>query len=141
MSMLDAPIRAFIAFIAVVASLLAVIALVPAFAANIPHVERRCGWYENPTPGNVTLTDRDGTWLIDMQGGHEAGGPSPQFSDAQWVQTNSGDYGYGCACLNVQTDAALHTVLSISKASARPLALCRRDKSLHEPPHELDIDR
>ncbi|WP_244613957.1 DUF4087 domain-containing protein, partial [Pseudomonas viridiflava] len=24
-------------------------------------VERRCSWFENPTPANVTLTDRYGT--------------------------------------------------------------------------------
>jgi hypothetical protein len=112
----------------------------PAIAANAPRAERRCGWYENPTPGNVTLTDRDGTWLIAMQGNYEAKGHWPEFSDAQWVVTNSGEHGYGCACLTVQTDPSSHTVLSISHAAARPLAVCRRDKSLHEPPHDPDID-
>lgn len=129
-----APIRAFTAVVA----LLSGMSLAPAIAANAPRVERRCGWYENPTPGNVTLTDPDGIWLIAMQGSHEAKGDWPRFSDAQWVQTNSGDHGYGCACLSVQTDPVRHTVLSISKATARPLAVCRRDKSLHEPPHESD---
>lgn len=32
------------------------------------HAERRCGWYANPTPGNLVLTDRDGDWWIQMQG-------------------------------------------------------------------------
>jgi len=122
------------------AVLLSVPVLSPAIAANAPRAERRCGWYENPTPGNVTLTDRDGSWLIAMQGGHEAKGDRPEFSDAQWVVTNSGDHGYGCACLTVQTEASSHTVLSISHATARSLAVCRRDKSLHEPPHDPDID-
>ncbi len=39
----------------------------PAHAAA--KVERRCGWFENPTPANATLTDRDGTWEIASQGG------------------------------------------------------------------------
>ena len=117
------------------------IVLVPPAHAGAAHVERRCGWYENPTPGNVTLTDRDGTWVISMQGGHEAEGPSPRFSDAQWVQTNSGGHGYGCACLTLHTDTVRHVVLSVSKAAARPLDVCRRDKRLHEPPHDADADR
>jgi len=125
---------------ALAAVLLSAPVLSPAIAANAPRPERRCGWYENPTPGNVTLTDRDGTWLIAMQGGHEAKGDGPEFSDAQWIVTNSGDHGYGCACLTVQTDPSSHTVRSISHATARPLAVCRRDKSLHEPPHDPDID-
>jgi hypothetical protein len=124
----------------VFALLLFGLALSPAVIAHAPQGERRCGWYENPTPGNVTLTDRDGSWLIAMQGSYEAKGDWPEFSNAQWVETNSGHHGYGCACLTVRTDASSHTVLSISHATPRPLAACRRDKSLHEPPHDADID-
>ena len=62
------------------AVLLSAPVLSPAIAANARRAERRCGWYENPTPGNVTLTDRDGTWIIAMQGGHEAKGDGPEFS-------------------------------------------------------------
>jgi len=129
--------RALAAFVALP---LFALALSPAIAANAPRVERRCGWYENPTPGNVTLTDRDGSWLIARQGSYEATGNGPEFSDTQWVQTNSGHHGYGCACLTMQSDASRHRVLSISHATARPLAVCRRDKSLHEPAHDPDID-
>ncbi len=121
---------------------LLLLALAPplATAANAPRPERRCGWFENPTPGNVTLTDRDGSWLIARQGGYQAKGNWPEFSDAQWVQTNSGHHGYGCACLTMQTDASRHRVLSISHATAQPLAVCRRDRSMHEPAHDPDID-
>lgn len=31
----------------------------PALAA-----ETRCGWYWNPTPGNLWLMDKDDTWTI-----------------------------------------------------------------------------
>lgn len=128
------------ALAALIVLLLVAPALSPAVAANAPRVERRCGWYENPTPGNVTLTDRDGSWLIARQGSYEATGNTPEFSDRQWVQTNSGHHGYGCACLTVRIDASRHRVLSISHATAQPLAVCRHDRSLHEPVHDPDID-
>ncbi|WP_426700967.1 DUF4087 domain-containing protein [Rhodanobacter sp. Col0626] len=119
------------------------IALAPAMATNPPDVargERRCGWFENPTPGNATLTDRDGEWEIAAQGGHEADGDWPDFTDAQWVPTH-GHHGYGCACLTMRADPATHLVASIGKATARPLATCRGDRSLREPPHaETDED-
>ncbi|MHB1057928.1 MAG: DUF4087 domain-containing protein [Rhodanobacter sp.] len=110
----------------------------PALAADqagAGQPERRCGWFENPTPGNATLTDRDGEWEIATQGGHQADGDWPGFADAQWVATN-GHHGYGCACLSMRVDPAARIVVSISKAAARPLAACRHDKSLHEPAHD-----
>jgi hypothetical protein len=114
------------------------VALPSAVAASAPRGERRCGWFENPTPGNATLTDRETSWTIAEQGGHEASGDWPRFSDAQWMETGAGHHGYGCACLTAVTDHTTHVVQSISQATARPLQVCRRDKSLHEPPHDLD---
>ena len=32
----------------------------PAFAADQSAAKTRCGWFENPAPGNAWLTDRDG---------------------------------------------------------------------------------
>jgi len=113
------------------------LALTPVVAGATTPIERRCGWFENPTPGNATLTDRDGEWDIGTQGGHQADGDWPEFADAQWVDTN-GHHGYGCACLSVTTDPQARTVLSIHKAIARPLAICRADPRLHEPAHESD---
>jgi hypothetical protein len=108
-------------------------ALLPAPASGAQGAGRRCGWFDNSTPGNATLADRDGEWTIGIQGGHQADGDWPEFSDAQWVETNSGHHGYGCACLTMRVDPATRNVVSISKATARPLATCRRDKTLHEP--------
>src|SRR5262245_63217592 len=56
------------------------------------NVERRCGWYANPTPGNLELIDRDAAWLITSQG--QAAGPDatgadnlPDFDGGEFVWT------------------------------------------------------
>jgi len=95
-------------------------------------VETRCGWFSNPTPGNAWLDDRDGQWVIGTQGGHQAEGDWPEFKANQWVRTN-GNYGYGCACMNVVVNHKTSYVLEIKSARARPLAACRKDPSLKEP--------
>lgn len=49
-------------------------------AQAIPELAKvRCGWFENPTPANAWLTDRDGDWIIPVQGGHQANGDWPAF--------------------------------------------------------------
>lgn len=94
--------------------------------------EKRCGWFENPTPGNAWLRDRDGEWIIGVQGGYQAVGDWPAFKDNQWVETNV-HYGYGCACMNVATDRRNRRILRIENAFARPLTACRKDKRLRKP--------
>ncbi|HET7863945.1 MAG TPA: DUF4087 domain-containing protein, partial [Burkholderiaceae bacterium] len=47
----------------------------PAAGAAAAQPALRCGWFDNPTPGNATLVDRDGEWTIGLQGGHQASGP------------------------------------------------------------------
>ena len=91
--------------------------------------ETRCGWFDNPTPANASLHDREGEWIISVQGGHQAEGDWPSFGPKQWVETN-GHYGYGCACLRVQVDRESHRVTEIESARARPLSACRRDPAL-----------
>ncbi len=96
-------------------------------------VENRCGWYENPTPGNHWLIDKDGEWIIGTQGGDQAEGDyPPEFSDAQWVKTNI-NYGYGCACLRVIVDKKEMQIKKVVSGTARPLSVCRKDKALREP--------
>jgi hypothetical protein len=95
--------------------------------------QTRCGWFDNPTPGNVSLFDRDGEWVIGIQGGHQAEGNWPEFGDTQWVITNSGDHGHGCACLTVVASMHTHEVTRITSARAKDLAVCRRDRTLKEP--------
>jgi hypothetical protein len=93
--------------------------------------ETRCGWFSNPTPANASLYDRDGEWIIGVQGGYQAEGDWPDFSGKQWVETNV-NYGYGCACLRVQVDSSTKKVIIIESARPRPLSACRREKALRK---------
>lgn len=93
----------------------------------------RCGWLLNPTPGNFWLDDKDGEWIIGTQGGHQAEGDyPPEYTKSQWVKTN-GNYGYGCACIRGTFNSETKEVGAVTKATARPLSACRKDKTLKEP--------
>ena len=92
-------------------------------------VEKRCGWFVNPTPANAWLLDRRGEWTIGVQGGYQADGDWPAFTDKQWVETN-GHYGYGCACLDVESDQASKKILRILKSQPKLLSDCRNDNAL-----------
>jgi hypothetical protein len=100
--------------------------------AGPPEGRWRCGWFENPTPANAWFTDREGEWLIAVQGGHQAQGDWPSFPPWRWVRTN-GYYGYGCACMRVLTDPGVFLVTKILSGSSRSLAHCRKDTALKEP--------
>ena len=99
----------------------------------VEQFEMRCGWFINPTPANVWLFDRDGEWTIGVQGGYQAEGDDwwPLFKPRQWVETNV-HYGYGCACLRLRVNRETHEVIEIKSSRARPLAACRRDRSLRQ---------
>lgn len=98
---------------------------------NALQVERRCGWFSNPTPGNISLYDRNGEWIVGVQGGYQVAGDWdwPDFKTGQWVRTN-GNYGYGCVCMQLRVDKETERVLEIKSSTARPLSTCRRDSSL-----------
>ncbi len=118
-------IRQICALVTVIALMIA-LAPMPARAADV-----RCGWLDNPTPGNASLFDKDGEWIIAAQGGHQADGDwPPPFAPGQWISQGPGDYGYGCACLTVEVDAANKAILKISSGKARPLSVCRRDPAI-----------
>ena len=99
-------------------------------------IQNRCGWVHNPTPANWNLIDRDGVWVIGVQGGRQAAGELPEFPADRdhWVKTN-GNYGYGCACLKVKVDRKAKAVLAIQSARVLALAKCRADKSLPQGPN------
>ena len=99
--------------------------------------EVRCGWFDNPTPGNASLIDRNGEWTISVQGEYEAKGQWPQFKDSHWVRTGNGSSGYGCVCMKVRSNAVSHKIVRILSAHAKPLSACRRDKTLKEPENPL----
>lgn len=96
--------------------------------------QRRCGWLQNPTPGNWWLDDRDGQWVLATQGREPPPGMDemPDMSTAGWVETN-GHYGYGCACLTIAYDPATEEVTRIADAEPKPLKQCRADKALPRP--------
>lgn len=100
-----------------------------------PGSENRCGWYENPSPANHWLTDRDRQWLIGAQGGYQARGMDRigDSSSGQWVSRGPGSYGYGCACGQVRTDRRNSQITNIYAWRSVPLAQCRRDRRLREP--------
>jgi Protein of unknown function (DUF4087) len=104
----------------------------PAITLAAGSLETRCGWFSNPTPANIWLYDRDGEWTIGAQGGYQV--PNdwdwPAFKPGQWVVTNAGDHGYGCACFKLRVDRDTRHVLEIRSARARPLATCRQDAAL-----------
>ena len=105
----------------------------PPVITAAPQLETRCGWLSNPTPANMWLFDRDGQWIIGMQGGYQMEGDDwdiPDFKPEQWVPAEVGSYGYGCACLRLRVNRETHEVLEIKGSRARPLSACRRDRSL-----------
>lgn len=117
----------------VIGALAAVSAVVTACAMPGQNQEVRCGWIENPTPGNWFLSDRDGRWTVGVQDGEQAAGMDqmPDFSAGEWVASDArGSYGHGCACLTVRDDPAEMKVLALLKIRQKPLNDCRADPAL-----------
>jgi hypothetical protein len=107
--------------------------LMPATAQNGGRLPGalRCGWYDNPTPGNHYLTDRDGQWTLSTQGSRGAPGMDnmPDMTTGEWVRTN-GYYGYGCACMRMSVNARTRDVTRLYSARILPLSRCRNDRAL-----------
>jgi hypothetical protein len=99
--------------------------------------EYRCGWLENPTPGNIWLTDSVASWTISTQGGYQIKDKYlkllPKTHDNEFVRTN-GHYGYSCACINMKTDKKTKRVSKIySKGKSLLLKQCLEDRNLGYP--------
>lgn len=106
-----------------------------ALASQAMAAENRCGWVQNPTPGNYWLDDRDGSWTILTQGSDlEPDGIDnmPDFSAGPFMKTN-GYYGYACACMSVETDAAEMRITEIRSVKQLPLSKCKNDRTLPKP--------
>jgi len=111
------------------------------FLAALPaRAETRCGWYHNPTPGNVYIEDADGQWWISTQGN----APAPGFEDAytpafdnrlriDYAGEITQRYGFSCACADGSFSNG--DALSISRLREIPLARCEGDPKL--PPVQL----
>ncbi|MBR0649032.1 DUF4087 domain-containing protein [Roseomonas terrae] len=98
--------------------------------------ERRCGWLANPSPANWWLRDRDGEWVLSVQGVGREPVPGldslPDMTTLGWVETN-GPHGYGCACLILDT-APGGRVVRILSGEPLPMQRCRADRTLPPPP-------
>lgn len=97
--------------------------------------ENRCGWIQNPTPGNYWLDDREGSWTIMTQGSDDepkGADNLPDFSAGEFVKTN-GTYGYACTCMSVETDKRTRRITEIVSVKQLPLAKCKNDKTLPKP--------
>ena len=114
---------------------LLVCALLALAATSADAAETRCGWLKNPTPANWWLDDSKGTWTITTQGlGYEPDGIEniPDVSEGDFVHTN-GNYGYACACMTVDTDAAEGRILAIHAFRQLPISQCKNDPALSAP--------
>jgi hypothetical protein len=116
------------------------------FAVQQVHAKtKRCGWLENPTPGNRWLTDSAGDWTISTQGsdGHRLKDSDwehiPKFLPNQFVERNiaGAGYGYGCACLVLDADK-VGNVTKIYSGKSLPLSQCRNDKKLPKERNYLE---
>ncbi|MFD3265692.1 DUF4087 domain-containing protein [Phenylobacterium ferrooxidans] len=122
--------------VAIAAVLAPLVAGAPAQAAPKKLAgETRCGWLQNPSPGNWWLFDSAGEWTIAMQGGFQARGLDdvPDLTERDWVVTNGSSYGYGCVCLRVQTDPKERRITRIHTVKQQPLKTCRADRKLPKP--------
>ena len=94
--------------------------------------QTRCGWLDNPTPGNYSFYDKGGEWTIGVQGGYQVEDFEAPAFGKQWVNSPNGSYGYGCACFQMTVDKETSRVLQIRKSYAKPLSVCRKDKALRK---------
>lgn len=117
-----------------VASLGLAIALVFAAPLRAANTEERCGWLENPTPGNWWLRDARGLWIISAQDGPYAEGVEkmPELEPEHFVATN-GHYGYSCACVSGAFDDHAERMTRVDAARVLSLSVCRGDKALPTP--------
>ena len=115
----------------------AIAAIVLLFPIAASAAEQRCGWYINPTPGNLWLQDKDAIWTITSLGQSEgpdavgADDRTPRMDGNQYVDQGNG-HGHGCACLNVDTDGK-EKITRVYSGHTIPLARCKADKTLPKP--------
>ncbi|ELH9641377.1 DUF4087 domain-containing protein [Vibrio alginolyticus] len=98
--------------------------------------ETRCGWLENPSPANMWLIDRDGSWDISVQGTSNALDDKSMellyqatADENEFVRTNR-NYGFSCACLTVDVDEETNSITTIYKSKQLPLKQCLEDISI-----------
>ena len=107
--------------------------------------EKRCGWYQNPTPGNHWVLDRHAKWVMSSQGkdlennfGYaERKGPD-LWKTGDWVKP----YPDVCGCLEgtfgeiSEGDSAYTswgTIIHIETIEHLPIERCEDDPNLFPP--------
>lgn len=116
---------------------LAIVTIAGFGSQSLAAPEKRCGWIQNPTPGNYWLDDASGTWIIRFQGSTREPRGMDRIGDVSsrdYVRTN-GNYGYACTCMTVDTGKrdGLNVITAIHSVTQLPLARCRADKALPKP--------
>jgi len=106
---------------------------------SIASAEYRCGWLDNPAPGQYQFIDKQATWTIMQRGGHQLPATSmknlPQLQPNEFVRTN-GSFGYSCSCMSVTTDARSKRITSIVyKGKQMLLKRCLEDKTIADKKH------
>jgi len=106
---------------------------------SIASAEYRCGWLDNPAPGQYQFTDKQATWTITQRGGYQLAATSmknlPQLQQNEFVRTN-GSFGYSCSCMSVTTDARSKRITSIIyKGKQELLKRCLEDKTIAHKKH------
>lgn len=122
-------------------SILVAVALC-ALQAGAAQAETRCGWFENPTPGNFWITDAHGVWWLARQGLPETPGwetadwSKAAFKGDAWVPTHpNGEYGFGCGCIEGTFGAVAEgEVRRVKSIRSLPLRQCLADAALPPPP-------
>ncbi|EPQ8267460.1 DUF4087 domain-containing protein [Vibrio sp. Y176] len=114
--------------------LIVILGMFSALAATAE--ETRCGWLENPSPANMWLIDRDGSWDISVQGTSNALDDKSMellyqatANENEFVRTNR-NYGFSCACLTVDVDEEQNSITTIYKSKQLPLKQCIEDISI-----------
>lgn len=96
---------------------------------SFAHAEIRNGWFYNFTPGNMTLIDRDGEWIIGVQGGFQAEWQVEvdlTANEDESVLIN-GPHGYSCVSIDVTLDKKSKHILVIKEAKQLLLKKCLED--------------
>ena len=117
----------------IVCAAISSIAFNACFASKI-ETTKKCGWLQNPTPGNVFLDTQDGTWWLTKQGEDESNGfdELPSFRPNQW-RSNPVGYGYGCACISGKFSSQTMTLVHLISVQTKSLSKCRQILGLKEP--------
>jgi Protein of unknown function (DUF4087) len=101
--------------------------------ASAAAAETRCGWVLNPSPANWSLQDRQAEWIMATQGGEQAEGMDtlPDFTEGEWIVTNGSSYGFGCACMDVETESGdPPRITRIRSVKQLKLGKCQNDRKL-----------